>query len=300
MRYRPPLTAALAPFVCLSLALIVVAAASYPLFRLSGLGITTVLTRGTLILVFAGLIRYARRLGIGWSSAGFPPNSGQFLRQIGIGLGVGLLMMGLHVLAIMSLDIRVFNEAQLARHPLPILLLKHIGVALLLGISEELLFRGLTFAILTRFVKPSYAIAITAFYYALPHFLRSRLKIGDSEVSWDSGFAILSDAVHYGIENVEFDDFLALFCAGVFLGCVRYQTHRGLGYCIGIHAGWVFVIKTCKALTYDGNAGPYSVLVGSYDAIIGYLSAGWISVCAVLLVLIASRRTTLSESKAHG
>lgn len=287
MQLRSVYTAALAPFLCLALALTLVAALSYPLFRLSGgaLGATTVLSRGTLLLVFAGLILGSRQLGIGWAATGFPRGFGRFMRQIGIGFGVGLLMLGLHVAVIMALDIRVFSEVQLARHSsVPVLLLKHVGVALLLATSEELLFRGLTFAILVKFVKPAYAIAITSFYYALPHFLRSRIKLDETQMGWDSGFAVLGDAIGNALTEVDFDSFLALVCAGIFLGCVRARTVRGLGYCIGIHAGWVFVIKTCKSFTYDGNAGPFGVLVGSYDSIIGYLSAGWITACALLLL----------------
>jgi membrane protease YdiL (CAAX protease family) len=295
MHLRSIFAAALAPFVCLALALILVAVLSYPLARLSGgaFGITTILSRGALLLVFAGLILGARRLGIGWRSVGFPSGYAQFLRHLGIGLGLGLLMLGLHVAVIMALDIRVFSEAQAARHPsLPILLIKHIGVALLVASSEELLFRGLTFAILAKFVRPAYVIAITSFYYALPHFLRSRLKPDESELSWNSGFTVLADAVGNGIAEADFGSFLALVCAGVFLGCVRARVAQGLGYCIGIHAGWVFVIKTCKSFTYDGNAGPFGVLVGSYDAIIGYLSAGWISVLTLLLLFAARSAAT--------
>ncbi|MDF9393338.1 CPBP family intramembrane metalloprotease [Methylococcus capsulatus] len=294
MRLPSVLAAWLAPFLCLAFALILVAALSYPLARLTGgaLGITAILSRGTLLLVFGGLILGARRLGIGWRSAGFSASHTRFFRQIGQGLGLGLLMLGLHVAVIMALDIRVFSEIQAARHPsIPILLLKHVGVALLLATSEELLFRGLTFAILARFVTPAHVIAITSFYYTLPHFLRSRLKPGDNELSWDSGFTVLADAVGKAIAEADFSSFLALFCAGVFLGCVRARTVQGLGYCIGIHAGWVFVIKTCKSFTYDGNAGPFGILVGSYDAIIGYLSAGWISACT-LLFLFATRSGT--------
>ncbi|MGI2325220.1 MULTISPECIES: CPBP family intramembrane glutamic endopeptidase [unclassified Methylococcus] len=294
MRFRSALAAALAPFVCLALALILVAALSYPLVRLSAstLGITAILSRGTLLLLFAGLILGARRLGIGWRSVGFPASYAVFVRQIGIGLGLGLVMLGLHVAVIMALDIRVFSEIQAARHPsIPVLLLKHVGVALLLATSEELLFRGLTFAILAKFVGPAHVIAITSFYYTLPHFLRSRLKLGESELNWDSGFTVLADAVGNGITEADFSSFLALLCAGVFLGCMRARTVQGLGYCIGIHAGWVFVIKTCKSFTHDGNAGPFGVLVGSYDAIIGYLSAGWISACTVLF-LFATRSGT--------
>lgn len=295
MHLRSIIAAALAPFVCLALALILVAALSYPLARLSGgaFGITTILSRGALLLVFAGLILGARRLGIGWGSVGFPSGYAQFLRHLGIGLGLGLLMLGLHVAVIMALDIRVFSEAQAARHPsLPILLIKHIGVALLVASSEELLFRGLTFAILAKFVRPAYVIAITSFYYALPHFLRSRLKLDESELSWNSGFTVLADAVGNGIAETDFGSFLALVCAGVFLGCARARVAQGLSYCIGIHAGWVFVIKTCKSFTYDGNAGPFGVLVGSYDAIIGYLSAGWISVLTLLLLFAARSAAT--------
>jgi hypothetical protein len=64
----------------------------------------------------------------------------------------------------------------------------------------------------------------------------------------------------------------------------------GLGYCYGLHAGWVFVIKTAKALTMAVPDSPRAFLVGDYDRFVGYLSAAWTFVLIAALVLFFLRR----------
>jgi membrane protease YdiL (CAAX protease family) len=296
MRHYPVLLAALAPLLSLTLALILAATLTYPLIRLSAghLGVGTILSRGTLAILFIGLIWLARRLGLRWKHVGFPANTTSLTQQIGLGLVFGVLMLGLHVAVLLALNIRIFSETQLAHRPIPALLAKNLGVGLLVATSEELLFRGLTFAILRKFVAPAHAVSITAFYYTVPHFLSSRAKFATEDISWDVGFRLLANALEHGAQVIAMDSFLALFCAGVFLGFVRCHFPRGLGYCIGIHAGWVAVIRTTKALTYDGNAGPFGILVSSYDGIIGFLAAAWMVNCIFLLrAAVAPRFPTL-------
>jgi membrane protease YdiL (CAAX protease family) len=285
MRRHPVLLAALVPVLGLTLALILAATLTYPLIQLSAghLGVGTALSRGTLAILFIGLIWLLRRLGLGWKHLGLPSNITSLAGQIGLGLVLGILMLGLHVGVLLALDIRVLSETQLAHRPILALLAKNLGVGLLVATSEELLFRGLTFAILRRFVAPAYAVFITAFYYALPHFLSSRAKFAAEDLSWDSGFRLLVHALERGAQAIAVDSFLALLFAGALLGFIRCHFPRGLGYCIGIHAGWVAVIRTTKALTYDGNAGSFGILVGSYDGIIGYLAAAWMVVSVFLL-----------------
>ncbi|HWP00265.1 MAG TPA: CPBP family intramembrane glutamic endopeptidase [Methylococcus sp.] len=285
MRHYPVLLAALAPLFSLTLALILAATLTYPLIRLSAghLGVGTALSRGTLAILFLGLIWLMRHLGLRWKHVGLPANITSFARQIGLGLVFGILMLGLHVTVLLALDIRILSETQLAHRPIPALMAKNLGVGLLVATSEELLFRGLTFAILQKFVAPTYAVFITAFYYTIPHFLSSRTKFAAEDLSWDVGFRLLVHALEHGAQTIAVDSFLALLCAGIFLGFVRCHFPRGLGYCIGIHAGWVAVIRTTKALTYDGNAGSFGILVGSYDGIVGYLAAAWMVACIFLL-----------------
>jgi hypothetical protein len=72
------------------------------------------------------------------------------------------------------------------------------------------------------------------------------------------------------------DSFVALILVGVFLGMVRERTGH-IGWCIGLHAGWVFVIQVARYLTDGNDASPYAFLTGDYDGVIGWLAAGWLA-----------------------
>ena len=66
---------------------------------------------------------------------------------------------------------------------------------------------------------------------------------------------------------------------GVFLALVREGTGH-IGWCIGLHAGWVFVIQLTRRLT-DGNpSSDLAFLTGDYDGIIGWLAMAWIGLLA--------------------
>ena len=72
------------------------------------------------------------------------------------------------------------------------------------------------------------------------------------------------------------------FVAGVFLSMVRERTGSIL-LPIGIHAGWVMIIKLAKYLTntsyVDGQA---SFWVGEYDHITGWMASLWLGLIAVV------------------
>jgi hypothetical protein len=52
---------------------------------------------------------------------------------------------------------------------------------------------------------------------------------------------------------------------------------------MGIHAGWVFIIKSSKSVSYLNFDSSLIYLVSHYDLIIGYLSAAWLSVFVILM-----------------
>jgi hypothetical protein len=79
------------------------------------------------------------------------------------------------------------------------------------------------------------------------------------------------------------DSFLALFVAGLFLGSLRVILPMSLGLCIGIHAGWVFIVKSAKSVSYLNFDSSLMFLISRYDLIIGYLSATWLSVFLILM-----------------
>jgi membrane protease YdiL (CAAX protease family) len=77
------------------------------------------------------------------------------------------------------------------------------------------------------------------------------------------------------------DSFVALLMVGVFLALVRERTGH-IGWGIGLHAGWIFVIQTSRRVTEDHPDSSLAFLTGDYDGVIGWLAAAWISLLAAL------------------
>jgi membrane protease YdiL (CAAX protease family) len=285
----PPKTlaaAVLAPLAYLFGCALLAALAAYPVFTLTGGdddSFRSLVSRGGQVFLLLGLWVVARRLGLTWASLGFHRT---FPRQWAMGFALGVLMLGLHGVGLVALDIRALNGGGL---PGASRLLAVLGKALATGLAvallEELIFRGVLFAAVRKFSGTLAAVAISAFYYAGIHFLRSRWTGDPADIGWGTGFRVAADGfVH--LATLPPDSFLALLAAGLLLGLVRASLPRSLGICMGLHAGWVFVIKTLKPLTHAVPEAPWGFLVGSYDRIIGYLSAGWIGVLILAFLLV--------------
>jgi hypothetical protein len=133
------------------------------------------------------------------------------------------------------------------------------------------------------------AVLISALYYACLHFVGTKWTGTLAGLDWGTGFRMVAKAFAH-VAEADPSSFLALWLAGVFLACVRTVFPSGLGYCMGIHAGWIFVIKTAKPLTHVMPDSGWSFLAGSYDHFIGYLSAVWIG--ASIPVVFAVGRYT--------
>jgi hypothetical protein len=88
---------------------------------------------------------------------------------------------------------------------------------------------------------------------------------------------------------------LALFCAGLFLAAVRLVRLDYLALCVGIHAGWVVVIKLGRRYTNPDPHVPLARLVGPYDQIIGYAAAGWITLLLAALLYLSWRARRRAE-----
>ncbi len=173
------------------------------------------------------------------------------------------------------------------------LLVKALFAGLLIGLIEETLFRGALFSVLQEALNVTGTIVFTAFLYAAVHFIRPRIEIPFDDVGWFSGFTVLSGSFS-SYWNLGFlDSFLALLGAGIFLALVRFKTGH-IGYCVGIHAGWVLSIKLTKQLTQPNYDSDLAFLVGYYDGIIGYLALGWLAVASLMYYFLYVRRVAVS------
>jgi len=76
-----------------------------------------------------------------------------------------------------------------------------------------------------------------------------------------------------------YDSFVALLVAGLLLAMVRERSGNIL-WCIGIHAGWVMVIKITKYLTDTNTAQGHPLWIGHYDNVTGLLAFLWLTLLA--------------------
>ncbi|WP_275098312.1 CPBP family intramembrane glutamic endopeptidase [Sedimenticola hydrogenitrophicus] len=217
-----------------------------------------------------------------------------------IGLGYGLprsafvsdllkgWLSGLSILLLLSAGLFLFGVRSIdfpTEAWLP-LLLKTTLVALigglLIGFIEETFFRGGLFGAIRRDHGFVVTMLLSSLFYAGLHFIDPPPLAGAEAQAWYSGLLILSGAFSQFAEWRIFDSFVALFGLGVFFAVVRERTGN-IAYCIGLHAGFVFVIKTVRKFSDLNPDSAFSFLVGSYDGMIGYLSAAGLLIHTLLV-----------------
>lgn len=288
-----PLTAALLPLSYLLTALAGAGLLAYPLHQAwhGAVSLRALVSRGALALVLLGLPWLIVKLRLGRRELGLPHSAALWLPGLLGGLLAGVLIMALLVLLETALGLRIgiWPPGQFAGRLLEVSA-KPLLVGLLVGSAEEWLFRGVLLGALAKFRSPLYAIVVSAFYYAALHFYHSSLKLPPEQLSWSSGFVIVGDGFVHLFQWNHLDSFAALYCAGLFLGCLRLLAGHGLALCIGVHAGWVYTLRTSLALTDLAPASPWRFLVGNYDHIIGWLAAAWLALLALPLLWTLRRR----------
>ena len=256
---------------------------AYPLFRLSGsqdIGFyRSLVSRGGQALILLSVYPLAKWLGLCWSDFGLKR---RFLGQWLIGFLLGSAMLGLHMIALVMLDVRIIAWEKFNPHELLPILEKSLAIGFGVALLEESIFRGALLSIIRRLSNPTMAIVVSAFYYAVLHFIGSKWSTDSGFIGWDTGFRIALDGFAH-LREVAPDSFLGLFVAGLFLGSLRVVLPMSLGLCMGIHAGWVFIIKSYKSVSYINFDSSLIYLVSHYDLIIGYLSAAWLSVFVILM-----------------
>lgn len=250
------------------------------LFTGGGLPFSKLTGRGTLLLLVLSIYPAMKLMKLDAANFNYHGINTTFFFRLVVGFGIGVVILGLIVTVLIGLNIRMLDlDDPITVYSILPALLKSFSIGLLVACLEEPLFRGLLLSGLLKYSTQVFALTTSAFYYALLHFLRSDLHFAEHEFTLFSGFSYIIDALSNPFNLQHFDSFLALFLAGVLLGLVRIYCMHGLAVCIGLHAGWVFIIKTTKALTDTNRTSSWSALVGDYDGVIGYLSA-------LLLVII--------------
>lgn len=238
-----------------------------------------------LLLLLAGLVLALRRLGIrGRDDWGYGLPRPVFLREACAGFAVGLATMLPMTLAMAGLGILrlrpEFGGAMLAE-AVAAGLAAGFGVAVL----EETFFRGVMYRAIER--ESGFVLAAwgTTLVYAAIHFF-ARNKIPADEVAVDSGLRLLVGSLgNFANPLPVLGSFFTLVFVGLLLTFVRRRT-GAVAAPIGLHMGWVAVMKATIVTTRVNEDAAASFLVGSFDKYTGWLVAAW----AALLFGIAWAR----------
>lgn len=261
-------------------ALLVAAALTYPAWLLveliSDQPVHRVMHRLAMLFALLGLIWLVRRQGLGYAAAmgyGLPRRT--FLRQAGLGLLIGFVLLLPLIVLLFALDLRVPKEEAFTLARLLPLLGAGLLSGLVIALIEETFFRGVLQTAVERESGALAAVILPSALYASLHFLGGRLRLPDHEIDWSVGFAVLAKLFEkYAEPAALIDSLLALFAVGVLLSTIRQRT-GAIAAGIGLHASWVMLIAVTRNSSRDNTAAAQDWLTGNYDGVIGWGALLW-------------------------
>lgn len=151
-------------------------------------------------------------------------------RELGRGLLLGAGLVGLTFLVLAMLGVYQLNGV----NALHAALLLPLAELLLVGMAEEMMFRGILFGVTARALGNKAGIVISSLLFALAHLP-------------NAGFSLLAIA--------------AIAAYGVLQAALYLQTRR-LWVCIGTHVGWNYCVSQVFSSTVSGHAATGGLLRG--------------------------------------
>ena len=147
---------------------------------------------------------------------------------------------------------------------------------------EETFLRGAMHTAIERESGTRAAVLLTALLYAATHFF-AKFHIPPEQVNAHSGLDLLAGTLHAFAQPLAIADaFLALFAVGVVLGLVRAAT-GSIAACIGLHAGWVWVMLVAHELAQPRAGARLGFLLSRFDGFVGWLVLAWTLLLALPL-----------------
>ena len=250
---------------------------------------------GMLILVI-GFVIVARRLRVAdKQSMGYGLARPLFLREAGVGLALGVVTMLPIVIAMLALDMRDLREGVTLDTAIFIkLAFKGLLSGLAVAFIEETFLRGAMHSGIARESGARAAVVLTALVYSATHFI-GKYRIPLDQVGPGSGLDMLGGSLAaFGDPLRIADAFLCLFAVGVLLGMVRSITGN-IAACIGLHAGWVWVITFLRETSVRDESSPWSFLLSRFDGVVGWMVLGWVIVIGFWLHRFYLRRNALQS-----
>ena len=207
------------------------------------------LNRSLMIVGLVGLWPVACKLELrSWAELGLKKST-EWWRGIAGGFGIGCASLAVVALAAWVSGARTFDSDRTS-----VQILWHAAnagsAAVAVSFVEELFFRGLLLAGLRKVLDWRLALAVSSLIYAGLHFLQ-RTELSGA-VNWKAGFIVLGSMLQcFGDLDLMIPGFLNLTLTGVLLGFAYHRT-GALYLPIGLHAGWIFWLKSYGFLSREG------------------------------------------------
>lgn len=249
--------------------------------NLAGQPFSRYLTRCFMALALLGLWPFMRALGAqSLADIGLVRMTGQG-RNLLAGFLVGFASLAVILVVALLAGARTWDlersPAQISRH-----LFNATLSAVVVGILEEIVFRGGIFGGFRRMRGFKFAVVASSAVFAILHFFAPVKLAGP--VHWYSGLDALGRMCGGFLELQSLvPGFLNLALAGAILALVYHRT-GALYAAIGLHAGWIFWIKTGGFFTrLSTDANPW--LWGTNK-----LVDGWLAVPILIATLLVVAR----------
>ena len=160
-----------------------------------------------------------------------------------------------------------------------------VVAAIVVAILEELIFRAALFGVLRKSFTVPAALVLSSAIYASVHFLQKAAP--PAHIGWFSGLAVLPQMLRVPPDGLApVPAFFTLLVAGAILA-LAYQRTGTLFRSIGLHAGWIFWLKSYGFLTRE-TPGAARAFWGGDRLIDGWLPL--LILAAVLLLMLRRRR----------
>ena len=284
------------------LAGVIAAILAYPVFELTthfaNFAFHRVASRIAMLVLIGELVWVCRHLKLTTKrDFGYGLPWRQFLK---VSIGWSLIGMGTAALGaafLLGTGLRVIDPTFVITG---LSLLKIFGVGVASGIAvallEETVMRGAMHTAIQREAGPWTAALLTAPLFAVLHFF-AKVHIPLEEVGWGSGFDLLARSfAPLGHASLVFDSFASWLLLGLILSLTRVLTGN-IAVALGLHAGWVIILRMLQEATNGGSAPDWQAWVGRFDGLLGYWLLPWGLAIAALLWI--SRSTWVPVAKTH-
>jgi membrane protease YdiL (CAAX protease family) len=270
------------------------AALAYPVFeltsRLAPWPFHRVTGRIAMLAAVAGIVWLCRRLGVGnRRDLGYALTWRRFLAVALISGAFGIATASAGAGFLLAAHLRAWADpAALASVSIVARwLLAALGSGIAVALIEETVMRGAMHSAIAREAGQATAVMLTAPLFAVLHFF-AKSRIPPDQLGWLSGFDLLARSfAPLGHPALVADSFLAWLAVSLVLSLTRVLTGN-IAVAIGLHGGWVVVLRMLQEATEPGTGTRYAAWVGRFDGLLGYWLLPWAA--AIALALWLTRR----------